>query len=368
MTLDIKKMANVMLNYSTKSQAGETILLYATSPVAEPMIQELYQEALQIGAYAFPYISLRDEAALALEATDNLELLATVNPMLETMYLKSDVVIYLAAEENPRGMMDYPFEKTHALAQRGSKLRDAMIRRTGKGDLRRCSAFYPTNGYAMRAGMSLLQYENFFNQGCKLHLADPIGAWKEMARQQQVWVDYLKDKKVLHVRGKHVDLKMSIAGRKFINSSGRANFPDGEIFTCPVEDSVSGWVRYTFPAYYGANEVDGVELEFEQGLVVSAKAEKNQNYLTSMLATDDGAKRLGEFAFGTNYDIQRFSGSIVFDEKIGGTMHTALGMAYRQTGGENTSNIHWDMICDLRTDSEALADGELFYKNGNFIF
>jgi len=364
--LDIK-MAEVMIHYSAAVQAGDTVLLYTTSPVAETMIQALYQETLRTGAHAVSYISLRDETALAMESTDDLELLSSVNPMLETMYAQADVIIFLAADENPRGMSAYPTEKVKAIGKRGNKLRQAMFNRTGKGELRRCSAFYPTNGYAMRAGMSFLQYKRFFYEGCKLHLENPISAWKKLAEKQQKWVDYLADKKTIRVQGKDVDLTCSIDGRKFINACGHANLPDGEIFTCPVEDSVNGWVHYSFPAYLRGFEVEDIELVYKDGIVVEAKAGKNEHVLLDVLSLDEGSKRLGEFAFGTNYDIKRFSGSIVFDEKIGGTMHTALGMSYKETGGKNSSEIHWDMICDLRGDSVATADGEIFYKDGDFI-
>ncbi len=160
---------------------------------------------------------------------------------------------------------------------------------------------------------------------------------------------------------------MSVAGRVFINSAGRANFPCGEIFTGPVEESVNGWIKFTYPAYYGGSEVEGVELTFKDGLVVDARAAKNEAYLLSVLDTDPGARRLGEFAIGTNYDIQRFTGSIVFDEKIGGTIHTAVGQAYPQSKGVNRSAVHWDMICDMKEGGEIRADGELFYQNGQFL-
>lgn len=363
----IEKMAYTMIHYSTAVQKGETVFIRATSPAAEPIVRAFFQELLRVGAKPYPYIHLRDEQALALEATGDLDLLGASNPILESMYKTCDVVIYLYADENPLALADYPIEMQNALLQGNSVLRNIMMERVAAGEMRRCSAFFPTQGMAQRARMSLLQYEDFFYRGCKLHLDDPVAAWQDLAARQQYWVDYLNEKNYLQVRGPNVDLELSVEGRVFINSAGRANFPCGEIFTGPVEDSVNGWIKFTYPAYYGGNEVEDVELTINHGLVVDAKAAKNEAYLLSLLDSDPGARHLGEFAIGTNYDIQRFTGSIVFDEKIGGTIHTAVGQAYPQTGGLNQSAIHWDMICDMREGSEIYADGELFYQNGRFL-
>jgi aminopeptidase len=215
--------------------------------------------------------------------------------------------------------------------------------------------------------MSLRQYEDFVFQACKVHLPDPVAAWRVVEQEQQRLVEFLAGKKRLHVRGKNIDLEMSVEGRTFENACGTANFPDGEIFTGPVEDSVNGWVKFTYPAYYQGNEVQGIELVFEKGVVSQAKATKNEEFLLSTLDTDAGARRLGEFAIGTNNDIRRFTGSILFDEKIGGTVHMAVGLGYLQTGSQNSSVVHWDMICDMRDGGEILVDGEVFYKDGKFV-
>jgi aminopeptidase len=214
--------------------------------------------------------------------------------------------------------------------------------------------------------MSLLQYADFFFGACKLHLDDPGAAWQAVAREQQRLIDFVNGKKTLQMRGKNIDLELSIEGRTFLNADGRINFPDGEIFTGPVENSVNGWVQFTYPALYRGNEVLGARLTFEAGLVTEATAEKGEAFLNKMLDTDAGSRRLGEFAIGTNREIQRFTGQILLDEKIGGTVHMALGEGYPQTGSVNKSAIHWDLICDMRQDSEILVDGEVFYKNGEF--
>jgi aminopeptidase len=176
----------------------------------------------------------------------------------------------------------------------------------------------------------------------------------------------LVGRKQVIVRGPNADLTLSIEGRKFINSDGRRNMPSGEIFTGPVEDSANGWVKFTYPAITGGREVEGVELHFENGEVVKASAEKNEKYLLTMLDSDSGSRYLGEFAIGTNYKIEKFTKSILYDEKIGGSFHMAIGAGYPETGSLNKSSIHWDFICDLRDNSEIFVDGVLFYKNGLF--
>ncbi len=363
----IAKMAHTLINYSTATKPGDKILIRATSPAAEPLVQALYQEALRAGAYAYTYTHLRDENSLALEATNNPGLLSAVNPMLELMYQNADIVIRIEASENLRALSDYPPNLQKACAKGLSDLIAIQMRREGEESLRRCTTLFPTQGYAQTAGMSLQQYQDFVYHACKVHLDDPVAAWEKVEAEQQRLVDYLAGKKHLRVRGSNIDMELSIAGRSFINAKGDANFPDGEIFTGPVEDSVNGWVKFTYPAYYSGNEVIGVELSFENGRVVKAAAQKNQEYLLNALDTDAGARYLGEFAIGTNRDIQRFTGSILFDEKIGGTIHMALGQGYAKTGSVNTSAIHWDMICDMRDGGEILVDGELFYKNGAFV-
>ena len=195
---------------------------------------------------------------------------------------------------------------------------------------------------------------------------DPIKCWQEVHDRQQRLVEWLKGKRQVVVHGPNSDLTLSIAGRTFINCDGKENMPDGEIFTGPVENSVNGWVRFTYPAISGGREVEGVEFEFKDGKVIAARAKKNEDYLISQLDSDAGSRYLGEFAIGTNYGIRRFTKSILYDEKIGGSFHMAVGAGFPETGSLNESSIHWDFICDMRDNSEILVDGELFYKNGEF--
>jgi aminopeptidase len=214
--------------------------------------------------------------------------------------------------------------------------------------------------------MSLQDYENFVYNATFVDQEDPIQAWQEVHKKQQKVVDWLEGKKEVSVKSPNVDLTLSIEGRTFINSDGKNNMPSGEVFTGPVEDSANGWVEFTYPAISDGREVSGVRLEFKEGKVVQASAKKNEAYLLSQLDTDEGSRYLGEFAIGTNYGIQQFTKSILYDEKIGGSFHMAVGAGYPETGSKNKSSIHWDFICDIKEDSEIRVDDELLYKDGKF--
>ncbi len=362
----IQKMADVLINYSLAVKPGERVLIRSTSPAAEPLVQALYHYGLKAGAEIFTYIHLRDEDSLAIEASDDEALLAVPNPMLKLMYETCDALIRIDASENPRALSDYSPAFQKARSSAAFALIEIQMEREGNGSLRRCTTQFPTHGYAQAAGMSRNQFADFVFKAAKLHLDDPVAAWKAVDKQHQRLVEYLAGKKHFQVRGKNIDMEMSIEGRTFLAASGRSNFPDGEIFTGPVEDSVNGWVNFTYPAYYRDNEVVGAHLTFKDGLVTKATATKNEAFLINTLDTDPGARRLGEFAIGSNNDIQRFTGSILFDEKIGGTVHMAVGQGYPQSGSVNTSSVHWDMICDMRDGGEILVDGDLFYKDGVF--
>jgi aminopeptidase len=215
--------------------------------------------------------------------------------------------------------------------------------------------------------MSLREFEDFVYSGCLVHEPDPIKAWKKISREQQHIVDWLNKARKIHVVGPDTDLKLEVTGRKWINCDGHENFPDGEIFTGPIEDSVNGHIRYTYPACAYGREVEDVRLWFKDGKVVKATAAKNEEFLLKMLKTDKGARYVGEFAFGINYGIQRFTKNTLFDEKIGGTIHLALGKGYPESGSKNQSAIHWDMVCDLRQGGEVRVDGTLFLKDGKIL-
>jgi aminopeptidase len=241
-----------------------------------------------------------------------------------------------------------------------------LMERSASGELRRCLTLFPTEAHAQDAEMSLAEYEDFVFDSCLLNLPDPAEGWRQVRAEQQRIVDYLMAHDHIHIVAPDTDIRYRVAGRTWINSDGKRNFPSGEVFTGPIENSVEGHVRFNYPAIYNGREVEDVRLFFKAGKVVEASASRGEDFLQAMLDTDPGARFLGEVAFGLNYNIQRFTRKILFDEKIGGTMHMALGRSYPDSGGKNDSAIHWDLICDLR-DGEVTADGELCYRDGKFI-
>jgi aminopeptidase len=215
--------------------------------------------------------------------------------------------------------------------------------------------------------MSLAEYENFVYQSTFADQVDPVQYWRNIHDEQERLISWLAGKKTISIHGPQADITFSIAGRKFVNSYGDQNMPSGEIFTSPVEDSINGWVSFSYPAVYQGDSVEGVKLEFEGGEIAKATAERNEEFLLKMLDTDEGARFVGEFGIGTNYGIARFTKNILYDEKIGGTFHFALGNGFVEAGGLNASGIHWDMISDAIKETEIHVDGELFYKDGKFV-
>ena len=269
---------------------------------------------------------------------------------------------------NPRGLSSVDPKKQSRFQKAFAPITQTQMARGADGEtFRWVTTLFPTAGYAVEAGMSTQGYEDFVYRACHVAESDPVAFWKSVQTKQQSVVDWLKGKNQVILQGPNVDLSLSIKGRTFMNSCGTHNMPDGEVYTGPVEESVNGWVKFTYPAIYGGTAGEGIELTFTNGKVTTAKAEKNQDYLLAMLESDAGARFLGEFAIGTNFEIDRFTGNILFDEKIGGTFHMALGAGYPETGSKNRSMIHWDMICDLRKDSTISVDGETMYQNGKFV-
>ena len=238
--------------------------------------------------------------------------------------------------------------------------------RTADGSLRWTLTVYPTHAMAQDAEMSLADYTEFVFGAGMLNEEDPVAFWRAEGERQGSLIQWLNGRDRVELKGENIDLTLSVRGRTFERSDGKYNFPDGEIFTSPVEDSANGWVRFKYPAIYQGQEVTDIELWFEDGRVIKERAAKNQEFLTSLLDLDPGARALGEWGIGTNYGIQRFSKHMLFDEKIGGTIHFAVGAGFPECGGRNESGLHWDMLCDM-ADSEIVVGGDLFYRNGRPI-
>lgn len=360
----IRKWADVLVRYSLSLQPGQTFAINSTTS-GIPLVNEVYRAALKAGAY--PHIILTSPDAQEIAAKEgSSEQLTYTNKIDELVANTFDATLTIQASDNPKVLTNVDSTRIAQLQQGRRPIRSRIMERGGNGSMKWSLTLFPTNGFAQDADMSLQEFTDFVFSACLLDEPDPIASWKAVAAEQQRLVDWLKGKKSVHIKGSDTDISLSIEDRIFLNADGTCNFPDGEFFTGPVEDSVNGYITFDIPTSVSGRSVKNVRLRFENGSVVEAHAEEGQDYLDKMLGLDDGAKRLGEFAFGNNYNIKRGIRNILFDEKIGGTVHMALGESYPETGGKNKSNIHWDMICDLRKGGEVWVDGQLFTKDGKF--
>lgn len=361
----ITRLADVLVQYSTKIKPGEWVIVYY-HPLAEYLAAEVYRAVLQAGGFPTSMVD-SDLLSETLHRYASDEQLLWRSPLEELAYKKADVAIVLMGSDNTRYMSSLDPAKQGKRAESQGELLKIMMERTGSGDFRWALTQFPCQAYAQDADMSLTDFEDFVHSAMFTDQEDPVAGWQKVHDQQQKIVDWLKGKKEVTVNSPNSDLKLSIEGRNFINADGTFNMPSGEVYTSPVEDSAEGWVEFTYPAIHLGREVTGVRFEIEKGRVVKASADKNEEFLQAMLDTDEGARVLGEFAIGTNYGIQQFTGSILYDEKIGGSFHIATGLGFPEIGGKNVSAIHWDFICDIREGSMIKVDGELLYKDGQFV-
>jgi aminopeptidase len=361
----IDKLARLLVHYSAKVQPGDLAMIHLYDPLAEPLGLAVYKEVLQAGAYGVFRVDPTASTEILLKYGSD-ELIEKPNPLNVWLMETIDVRFALRAASNTKRLTNVDPRKARLLKKSETPYWKVFMDRQSTGELRWALTEVPTEASAQEAGMSLSEYEDFVYGACMLHLDDPVAYWKQKSAEQQRLVEWLKGKDKVVVKAENVDLTLSIKDRVFINADGDNNMPDGEIFTGPVEDSMNGWVRFTYPAIYDGHEARDVELKFENGKVVKATASKGEDYLNSILDVDAGARWVGEFAIATNENIQQFTGNILYDEKIGGTFHIALGHGYPETGSVNESALHWDMICDMRSGGEIYVDDTLFYKDGEF--
>jgi len=361
----ITKYADVLLNYCIKVKKNQILGLRGTG-LAAPLIKELYRQALKIGAHPYTRIGIDGLEEIYYNNASNAEL-NYISPLIKYEFDKIDSLVSIMSSYNTKSLMNVDPKKQAISAKASAPLSKKMMKRTADGTFSWVGCLYPTHASAQDAGMSLSDYEKFVFNACRLDKKDPVAEWKKTSKYNAKIIKYLSRKKEIHIVAKDTDLKYKVKGRKWINCDGKNNFPDGEVFTAPIENSANGYIRFTFPAVYRGNEVEDVRIEFKDGKAVDAKAAKGQKFLNSMLDIDKGSRFLGEVAIGTNFGIKKFTKNILFDEKIGGTIHMALGQSYPESGGKNESGLHWDMICDLRKSGALYADGELFFKNGKFL-
>ncbi|HEY6286053.1 MAG TPA: aminopeptidase [Ktedonobacteraceae bacterium] len=361
----IERWAYTLVHYCLYAQAGETVAIRAT-PLASPLVEAVFRELFHVGAYPLPLIELESfEEMLLKEGNENQ--LSMPHPVLSMMAEHISAQLSIGSKSNTRSLSGVDPSRLAKRRQASQNVARVLRKREQSKTYRWATTLYPTAAYAQDAEMSLHDFEEFVFDVCFLNDLDPIARWKEVSAQQQRLVDWLVGRKRVHILGDGTDLRLSIEDRVFINSDGRRNFPSGEFFTGPVENSAEGMIQFDVPASYEGHAIEGVRLVFREGKVVEASAMHGQAFLEQMLELDSGARFLGEFAFGNNSRVNRAIRNTLFDEKMGGTVHMALGSSYPETGGVNQSALHWDMVCDLRRSGEVWVDDVLFLKDGKIV-
>ena len=361
----IARLADLIVDYSLELQPGQVFRVDALD-AASPLALEFYRSAIRAGVFAYTGLGLEGTLELLLEHGST-EQISYIAPHQWEEIEELDAIATIWSESNTRALsrVDPARHASYLASQR--KLHNRRWERIAAGEMRWCGTLFPTNAHAQDAGMSLASYEDFVFSACHVDSENAAEHWRLVSSSLRARAEALGAVKEFRIMGPDTNLRLSVDGRTWIAADGAYNMPDGEVFTSPVETATEGEIRYTFPAIYHGREVEDIRLRFEGGSVVQAEAARGDDYLKTLLEMDAGARILGEVAFGLNYEIDRFTRNILFDEKIGGTMHLALGSAFSQAGGSNISGLHWDMICDLREDGEVYADGELIWQAGRFL-
>jgi aminopeptidase len=357
-------LAQILVRYSTKVKKGDLCVIQS-STAAEPLVQAVYEEVLRAGGLPVMQLSTTGAQAAFYDLASE-EQLDWVPPTATWAAENADVRVAILGDVNARELSNAD-PKKQARAQKARKpLMETSMRRSAAGEHRWAVTLFPTHAYASEAGMSLRDYEDFYYAACLATDGDPVTAWERQSDQVKRLAEWIEGREEVRIKAEGTDITLGVGGRRWIPCVGEHNMPDGEFFTGPIEDSVNGEIAFSFPASYGGRTVSGVRLRFEDGKVVDGSAVQGDEFLNEMLDTDAGARRLGELGIGTNYGIATGTKEILLDEKIGGTIHLAIGMSYPETGGENSSAVHWDMVCDLRKGGSITVDGVELQRDGRF--
>ncbi len=357
----VTKLAQVLVRYSLALQPWDEFCLLG-SPLADELNLAVYEEAAKAGAHISVVNRLTGADELFLKYASD-EQLDHVPPLYRVVVDQFDALLQVGAPANTRALSGVDPARMSRAQKAQAEIMQRMLVRISKKEFRSCYTVYPTHASAQEADMSLSEYQDFVYGAGLLDLDDPVAAWQAEGERQRKLIAWLAGRDQVVIKGSSVDLTLSIKGRSFAEASGQENFPDGEIYTSPVESSADGWIRFSYPAIHAGREVADIELWFEEGKVVKEKAAKGQDLLTALLDTDAGSRYLGELGIGTNYGIRRFTKNMLFDEKMGGTIHLAVGAGLPEAGAKNESGLHWDMLCDM-ADGEITVDGDLFYRDG----
>jgi aminopeptidase len=357
--LDPAAFADLLAGYCLEVAEREQVLVRSTT-LAAPLLLELQRAILARGGWPLLRVELPGQTpAFYAHALDwQLDEFA---PLALVEARRATCTLGIQAPDEPAALAAVDPERLRRATLARRPVRDAVMK------TRWCTTLWPTAAAASRAGMSLGDYEAFVERALFLDQPDPAAAWAGLRQFQDRLIERLTGARELRIQSDGTDLVLGVARRQWINSDGRRNMPSGEVFTAPHERSANGHVRFDVPSSPAGLDIGQVELELRDGEVTAARASHGEAHLLRALATDDGSRRLGEVGIGTNFGITVPSGTILFDEKIGGTVHLALGRAYPETGGRNRSALHWDLICDLRRGGSLTADGEPLQVDGRFV-
>jgi aminopeptidase len=361
-----EKLAKLAVNYAVDVKKGQRVAVIGPS-IAKELFQAIYAEILKAGGHPLLVVSIEGTQELLYKYGSD-EQLEYIDEAKKIIINDFDCLINIFADYNPKKLSLVDPKKV-AKSQGSSENRELMktyMERYTKGELNWVIVPYPCNAFAQEANMDLFSYFDFVEKALLLDKEDPVNEWKEVEKKQEKLVEILDKVEKIQVLGEDTDLIVSVKGRKWVNCCGHNNLPDGEVFTSPLEDSVNGHIRFTYPGIYGGREIENVYLEFKDGKVTKATADKAEELLHEIIAIEN-ANVLGEFAIGTNYGVTDFTKNMLFDEKIGGTMHMALGAGPPETGSKNSSAIHWDILKDMNLPgSKVIADGKVIFEEGQW--
>ncbi|OPY69475.1 MAG: Aminopeptidase 2 [Syntrophorhabdaceae bacterium PtaU1.Bin034] len=359
-----EKYAGLLVNYSLELKKGDKLLIVSTC-LSEPLIQEVYREALRAGAHPETWITVNGITRMLYDE-GNRDQLEYASPLFRYAVENYQAFLTIRAPFNVKELQTADPEKKKKVNMAEAGTKRIFRKRATTGDLRWTLCEFPTDAQAQECGLSRKEYEEFILSACFIDHDDPSAKWREVRDSQQRIVDFLNKRQRIRYKGRDIDVSFSTEGRTWINSDGKHNMPSGEIFTSPVEDSVEGSIRFSYPGIFMGQEIEDVRLEVYGGRVVRSEAAKGKGLLDQIINIP-GADRFGEAAIGTNKGITRFTRNMLFDEKIGGTIHMALGSSYGEAGGKNESSVHWDLLADMTENAEIHADGEIIYRNGEFL-
>jgi len=356
MPIDLRtqKLAKLLVNYSTFVKPHENVIISGNTE-SEPLLLAIYKEVILAGAHPILKIGLKDASPFFYKHAQKHQI-EKYPDILEDTLKKCKKYISVASESNTRELANCDPKKLTKRAEITRKISDLICNNIP--NMFRVTTSYPTYALAQEAEMSLNEYEFFFYNAC-------LQDWKKLGKQMQKILSKFKEGSKVHLIGENIDLKMKVHGKLAKMDDGKENMPGGEIFMAPIRESLNGKIKFDFPAIKDGKEVRDIELTFKKGKVIDAKASKNEDFLKKMLATDENASYVGELGIGCNPKINRFTKDLLFDEKIGGTIHLALGAAYKDNGGGNDSAIHWDIVKNMH-NAKIIVDRKIIQQNGKW--